>query len=231
MCDGKAPPVGEFSAPLESCTANPAGRLLKVTDIVESIRALKKRPDQQILVSGIFGWPAGNAMGATYRYVRTNQGIDVAPICQSGNGEAAAGLRLKQFVESFGTSGSFFSICQDDFRPALKTIGEKLAAKLGNPCISAPVVDTKPAPGVQPDCQVIDRIPSTGGFKDEPLPPCSSNTRSASGACWTLVEDGTCGDSGFKIDVDRGGKLATPGTQQAIKCLTCAKAGDARCKH
>jgi hypothetical protein len=230
LCDGKSPPVGVFDAPLDSCMPNPGGPLIKVQEIVESIRALKKRPDQQILVSGIFGWP-GNTTGAQYRYVQTNQGIDVAPICQSGNGEAAVGLRLKQFVESFGAAGTFFSICQDDFSPAMKAIGEKLAAKLGNPCISAPVVDTKPAPGVQPDCQVIDRIPATGGFKDEPLPPCTSGNRSASGACWNLVEDGTCGDSGFKIDVDRGGKLATPGTQQAIKCLTCARPGDARCMH
>jgi hypothetical protein len=84
---------------------------------------------------------------------------------------------------------------------------------------------------VQPDCQVIDRIPSGNGFKDEPLPPCSNNTRSPSGACWRLAADGTCSDSGFKVEVDRGPKMATPGTQQAIKCLTCAKPGDTRCKH
>ncbi|HXU80158.1 MAG TPA: hypothetical protein VN914_02090 [Polyangia bacterium] len=230
FCDGKAPPVGVFDVPLESCMPNPAGRLIKVTDIVDSIRALKKRPDQQILVSGIFGWP-NNPTGARYRYVQANQGIDVAPICQSMNGDAAAGLRLKQFVESFGASGTFFSICQDDFSPAMKTIGEKLAAKLGNPCISAPVVDTKPTvAGVQPDCQVIDRVPAKGGYKDVPLPPCSSGNR-VDGACWNLAADGTCGDSGFKIDVDRGGMLATPGTQQAIKCLTCTKPGDMRCMH
>jgi hypothetical protein len=239
VCDGKEPPVGVFDAPLESCKPDDAPRmdgalkigLIKVGDIVDSIRALKKRPDQQILVSGIFGWPK-NALGARYRYIQTNQGIDYAPICQSASGgDANGGLRVKQFVDSFGANGQVFSICEEDFSPAMKQIGDKLAAKLGNPCISAPVVDTKPDPGVQPDCQVIDRIPATGGFKDDPLPPCSTGKKSQGGACWNLVNDPTCGDSGFKIDVDRGGQLATPGTQQAIKCLTCAKPGDARCKR
>jgi hypothetical protein len=128
LCSGKSPPVGVFDDALENCTANPGGRLIKVAEIVDSIRAVKKRPDQQILVSGVFGWPAGT--GARYRYVQASYGIDVAPICESPNGEAAVGLRLKAFVESFGASGSFFSICNGDFSPALKAIGEKLAVRL-----------------------------------------------------------------------------------------------------
>jgi hypothetical protein len=129
LCEGKAPPIAPFAAPLESCQANPAGRLIKVNEMVDSIRALKKRPDQQIFVSGIFGWP-GNATGAVYRYAPTAQGIvDVAPICQSAGGDAFAGLRLKTFVESFGANGSFFSICQNDFAPALKRVGEVLAGR------------------------------------------------------------------------------------------------------
>jgi len=95
---------------------------------VSIIRALKKDP-RKILVSGIFGWP-NNPTGARYRYINTPQGVDVAPICQSMGGDAAAGLRLKSFVESFGGSGSFFSICQDDFAPALKQLGEVLATRL-----------------------------------------------------------------------------------------------------
>ena len=228
LCSGKSPPVGPYDDALENCTANPGGRLLKVKEIVDSIRALKTRPDQQILVSGIFGWPS-NATGARYRYLQTGQGIDVAPICQSANGEAAVGLRLKQFVESFGSSGSYFSICNDDLSPALKQIGEKLAGKLGNVCVGAPLVDTAPEPGVQPSCQVVDRIPVAGGFKEELIPSCSGGMRSTSGACWTLVVDPSCVVSGFKIEVDRGGKAAAPGAQELLRCLACDKAGDPRC--
>jgi hypothetical protein len=232
LCDAKSPPVGVFDAPLENCTPNPNGRLIKVNDIVDSIRALKMRPDQQILVSGIFGWP-NNPTGARYRYLQTNQGIDVAPICTSANGEAAVGLRLKQFVESFGTGGSYFSICDGDFSPALKQIGDKLAEKLSNTCITAKLADTRPEQGVQADCQVIDRVPAGTGYKDDPIPPCSSNTRSQGGACWKLTVDPSCADSHYKMDVDRGNTMAPQGTQQAIKCLTCAntKNPDSRCGY
>jgi hypothetical protein len=226
VCAGMQPPIAPFMMPLENCQPATNTRLIKVQDFVDSIKALKKRPEQQILVSGIFGWPL-NTTGALYRYAVGDQGLDFSPICESpGNGRANAGLRLKAFVESFGTSGSFFSICEDDFRPAMKQIGEKLAAKLGNPCITAPVVDTKlDMPGVQPDCQVVDRVPMGAGYMDQPLPFCGSGKT----PCWRLTNDAACTDSGFKIDVDRGGMLALPGTQQSIKCLTCARAGDARC--
>jgi hypothetical protein len=231
LCDGKQPPVGLFEAPLDNCVAADGGRLIRVGEIVDSIKALKKRPDQQILVSGIIGWP-GSTTGATYRYIQGRDGIDAAPICMSSNGgDAYAGLRLKQFVESFGSSGSFFSICVEDFSPAMKQIGEKLAAKLGNTCITAPIADTKAEAGLQADCQVTDRVPSGGGYTNELIPPCSSNQKSASGACWNLTGDASCDASGYKIEVDRGGKSATPGTQQSIKCLTCAKPDDMRCQR
>jgi hypothetical protein len=234
LCKNAPPPLIAFDEPLENCTVNPNPRTIKIPDIVESIRKLKPRPDQQILVSGIFGWP-NNATGARYRYVNTQQGTDVAPICQSAGGDAAVGLRMKAFVDSFGASGSFFSICQDDFSPAMKTIGEKLAAKLGNTCIAAPVVDTSPAGGIQADCQVIDRVPTPGapgGVKDVALAPCSANGGQA--PCWELAENRECTLSGYRMDVKRT-TMAAPGTQQAIKCLTCAQRpngvmSDTRCK-
>jgi hypothetical protein len=226
LCKGMEPPINEFSAPLTDCDSNEAGRLISVQAMVESIKKVKRNPDQQILVSGIFGWP-NNTTGAEYRYVKGRDGIDYGSICQSANGDATAALRMKKFVDSFKENGSFFSICQDDFRPAMKQIGEKLAAKLGNPCITAPLVDIKPAEaGVQADCQVIDAEPGDNGAapKLTPLPPCGSGAM----PCWKLAADTSCGDSGFKIDVQRS-VLPKPGTQQAIKCLTCAKPDDARC--
>jgi hypothetical protein len=132
---------------------------------------------------------------------------------------------MKKFIESFGTNGSFFPICQNDFRPAMKQIGEKLAAKLGNPCISAPLVDVAPDTGIQADCQVVDQIPSGTSFTYKALPRCDRGTP----PCWKLAADTSCTESGYKIDVDRAGVLAVPGTQQAIKCLTCASASDPRC--
>jgi hypothetical protein len=233
LCEGKEPPIAPFDAPLESCTARDGGRLIKVSELVASIRNLKKRPDQQIAVSGIFGWPRFPA-GARYKYVGTMVGTDVGAICSSSNGDAAVGLRMKAFVESFGAAGSFFSVCQDDYAPTMKQIGERVASQMNSRCINAPVVDTQAdQPGVQADCQVIDRIPASvaGGYQDQPVPPCSSGGRSASGACWQLVVNLTCSTSGLQIDVDRGGKLPVPGAQQVIRCATCSGPADPRCRR
>jgi hypothetical protein len=232
LCNGMTPPVAPFTAPLASCEPNEtaSNRLLKVSDLVESIRGVKPRPDQQIIVSGIFGWPNNNTLtGAMYTYAKNKDGaLDYDQICESNNGKATAALRMKKFVDAFGQNGTFFSICQDDFRPAMQQIGVKLAAKLGNPCISAPLIDIKPDPGVQADCQVIDQEPGDNGATvARPLPPCGKGAT----PCWKLAADPMCTESGYKIDVDRGGILAKPGTQQAIKCLTCAKPDDERCKR
>jgi hypothetical protein len=128
LCGGMPPPIAPFDVPLETCQARPAGRLLAVNDIVAAIRGYKARPDQQILVAGFFGWPL-EPQGARYRYVQTNQGVDVGPICQSMRGETAVGLRLKAFVESFGGAGLFTSICDPDFRPTLQRLGQAVAAR------------------------------------------------------------------------------------------------------
>lgn len=130
VCNGMSPPLAPFQAPLASCQSNEAGRLIKVRDIVESIRSLKQRPDQEIVVAGIFGWPSPAGPAAPYRYVMEREGLDVAPICDTqSHGVSYPGLRLKQFVDGFGASGSVHSACENDLAPALQQIGQKLAAR------------------------------------------------------------------------------------------------------
>ncbi|HXU81363.1 MAG TPA: hypothetical protein VN914_08195, partial [Polyangia bacterium] len=106
---------------------------LRCEEIVDSIRALKRRPDEQILVAGIFGWAVMPA-GAHYQYVLTRPGLDLAPVCNSmaagSGGEGYPGLRLKAFVESFGASGTFASICEDAIGPGLMGFAQKLASRL-----------------------------------------------------------------------------------------------------
>jgi len=82
------------------------------------------------LFGSCFGWPV-DEIAPQYRYVSERNTIDYAPICQSANGTATAGLRLERFVEAFGANGSFASICHDDFRPALQRIGQRLGGMVG----------------------------------------------------------------------------------------------------
>src|SRR5262249_34570032 len=129
---------------------------------------------------------------------------------------ATGSLRIKKFVDSFGANGSMHTICTQDFSPAMKQIAEKLASKIGTPCITAPLFDIDPnMAGLQADCQVLDRIPAPGGYMDVPLPQCGKGPQ----PCWSLAMDNTCA-GGYKVAVDRGGKMAAQGTQQAIKCRT-----------
>ena len=134
VCGGQMPPQAPFSAPLSQChPADAGGRLIKVSDFVDSVKALKSHPDDDILVAGLFGW--SDQPGAEYRYATPAgvpaQTLEYQPICSSVNGSATAALRLKRFVEGFGANGTFRSICDDDFRPAMKHIGEALRRRLG----------------------------------------------------------------------------------------------------
>jgi hypothetical protein len=226
LCDGKAPPVGPFSAPLASCTAAPAGRLIAVDELVASIRALKKDPDHQIIVSAITGKPDDDG-SALYRYGPAPPvgELDYLPICQGANGKATAPLRTRRFVEAFAANGSLHSICADDFRPAMSAIGSKLRTIMARACLDAPPADTRPdQPALQPQCIVTERSP---GAAATVLPACSG----ANTPCWSLLPDQSCAASGFKVSVDRGGVLPPPGTEQTVKCLTCARPDDPRCQR
>ena len=131
LCNGQSPPVAAFSVPLTSCQAKEDGRLIAVANVITSVRALKARPDQQIFVSAIAGWPADPS---TARYTYGNRvgamDLDYLPICQGPAGSATAALRIKQFVDAFGAHGSLHSICDADFAPAMRALGDQLAAAM-----------------------------------------------------------------------------------------------------
>jgi hypothetical protein len=213
------PPDADFSSPLEACEPVTGGPLHDVEDLARFVRDLK-RPPYRVLVSGIFGWPA--ASGGTYRVGRSSNGRwDYAPICQSSNGEATAGLRLERFISALGGTKSIHSICDGDFGPALRAIGD-VDAEL---CLTSPLADTRPEPGLQPDCRVTEDGPDELAGHGTPVPPCGAGT---GGACWQVLPDrGKCA-WGYFLDLPRS-EPPPVGTRLSVKCLTCARAGDPRC--
>jgi hypothetical protein len=127
LCDGSPPPASVFSTPLDHCTAAPdgGGKLVPIQSFVDDMRLLRT---QSISVSVIGGWPvdaadAKYAIGYSSMAARSNL-LGAVPICQSANGSAAVGLRMKQFVDAFGAAGRFISICQDDFSEAMAQVGD-----------------------------------------------------------------------------------------------------------
>jgi hypothetical protein len=233
-CGGQMPPDADFSAPLAECKPTEHGALIDVQTFVDQIRALKSDPNK-ILVSGIFGWPAGAGeykVGKQIVDERTGRlgGWDYLPACQSMNGNATAALRVKQFVDGFGTNGAFESICSDDFRPVLKRIGVNLGKVIGGPlCIETPPVDTSPAPGVQVDCVVSESVPASGG-EESYLPACTEHSTKP---CWELVDgtDASTCATGLAVKLQRHGQPVPPESRVAIKCRTCVRPDDPRCQR
>lgn len=228
ICDGKAPPAGVFRTDLANCTSTPRGRLIPVEEVASYVKGLKTTPEK-VIVSAITGLP-GTPQGAKYAFLTNMDGeLDVEPICAAEGGTAAPSPRIEQFVKAFGQNGSLHSICSGDFSPALKRIGELIALKLNPGCIDARLIDTDPAmAGVQPECTVVDRLPNGADFDETVIPECGKGGP----PCWRLQAAGEGGNTcpnQPRVQVDRGGREATPGTLQAVKCRTCERANDPRC--
>ncbi len=213
VCNGKAIPnygpemgytgTNPFVANFADCDAKDAADrrslpLIRIRDLIDGVKAVKEHPDEQILVSGIIGWPTkGDLTGVQYRIDKdpTAQPAeqqklwDYMPICTIPSEKAAdgniykayAGLRLKKFIDGFG--GQTFSLCDQDFTPAMSQIGNALARKLKPACVPQALMDVDPdRPGTQAECQIADaracERPGQGscpqsGFKEDPLPQCS----------------------------------------------------------
>jgi hypothetical protein len=199
-----------FSSPLSDCAPkeprNPNDPaylpLIGVQDMVDWVNRVKPRPTEQILVSGIIGWPANNdASTVNFQIGKDPTTLPVPsdtywtymPICSVPSMKAAdgniykayGGLRLKNFIDAYGDHGQTFSICNPDFTDAMTQIGDAIVRAMRPGCVPYPLMDTDPkAPGIQPECQAFDRIPcdlpGSGdclviGYTETPLPECTDD--------------------------------------------------------
>jgi hypothetical protein len=150
---------------------------------------------------------------------------------------ATGGLRLSAFIDEFGENGLKYSICERDFAPAMKGIGDALAKRLQNLCVDAKLMDVDlVTPGLQPDCRVAYRTPQTspdGSItyveSPESLPMCAAGAtpETVASDCWQIAHDlAKCPASGQLITMVRtaaeiaNGPLA-PGTKISMQCWTC----------
>jgi hypothetical protein len=214
--------------------------------MAEEIKTLKRRPDEQIFVAGIFGWPLTEAdmMTAVYKIAPIpNPNVadtahprvyDSWPVCYDPDHppsnpdpatgfdtEAAAwgatsGLRLGAFIDEFGENGVKFSICQPDFSAAMSKIGHSLGKKLLNLCA--------PARGGQYDtCTAHLLIPDdNGNLVEDPavVPRCGGDL--ASERCYALsTSPSMCPGDSYLVEVKQVGSPAhalPPGTLLSFTC-------------
>jgi hypothetical protein len=200
-----------FSHPFSDCTAksqlNPNPNytympLIDVQDMVDSVNWVKgPMASSKIFVSGIIGWPSNtDPSSVQYQIGKDSTSLppsqqnlwDYMPICtvpsiHSADGniyKAYGGLRLKKFIDAFGDNGKVFSICNPEFADALSQTGGVLASaiKSDGGCVPSALLDADPnTPGIQPECQVLDKlacgVPGAGsclvtGYQENYLSEC-----------------------------------------------------------
>ena len=240
LCNGQSVRASrDFRSTLGACqpyarrpgdSAQRLQRLIDVEEFVAFVKALKRGDDQRIVVSSIIGWsddpqaPYGLLERATPWGASE---LDLQPVCsRPETGTAAPGIRLHSFTTRFRNS-TVHSICQSDLKEAMRQIGRKMALVIADTCISAPLQDTDAdRAGLQPDCQVHERVPREGGgYTEQALPSCDRGSR----PCWELSSDATCG-SGYRTVVRRPADAPPPtGTVQTVRCLTCTSPTRNRC--
>lgn len=210
LCGGVRPPRSPASNLMDCRPAEGAGKLVPVADYVAFLKGVKRNP-RDVLVAAIAA-PAGPYT------VQTDGGgaTEMAHSCNAGKAFGDPAIRVKAFVDAFGELGSFTSICESSYAPAMDVIAHKIGQVLGDACIAAPLVDVDPdLDGLQADCSVVDESPTADGNGTvlTPLGSCDL----ASGPCWRLVPESKCSISGRKLVIDRP-TPAPSGTITSIKC-------------
>jgi hypothetical protein len=160
--------------------------LIRIRDMIDSVNGVKDRPMEQILATGIIGWPQ-DLNGVKYEIGKDSTSKpdeeqklwDYMPICklpdqQSVDGniyKAYGGFRLKRFLNGFQQPNetNAFSICHpDNFPDAMASIGTALGKRLAPGCINYALADADPYhDGIQADCTVLQMVscdePGEGG--------------------------------------------------------------------
>jgi len=250
---------------------NPLLEIARLADSVKQLKGGAETADERILVAGIYGKPRADEGDGTYKIDYTPDPTpgaaqdakiwDYWPVCYdpefppkaSGFDPVAAergawgGLRIAAFLDEFPARNRLaYSICESDYGPAMKGIGEALSALMGDLCVPYKLVDQSDAPGLQADCRVAYRIPrqvddgkgNTGIAYDEQkgsLPMCDA-TRTPD--CWEVIfgnEQGTelerraaksCpaknNAPSQMVNVVRSPGSSLPdGTKAVMQCSTC----------
>ena len=164
LCGGMSPPL-TMAGTLSGCQSAEDGVLLRVSDVVSSLKSLKADPNM-ILVAALSGPPE------PFTVELDPPGLPddpkpwpaLAPSCASGDGSVSArpGVRLEQWVYAFGHNGVVAPLC-DDAGTSLQTVASGLVAVLGPACLAGPFAEKSGPHGPRPDCTITDFAAAPSG--------------------------------------------------------------------
>jgi hypothetical protein len=216
----------------ENCvSAEDSGELIPVAAFAAGVKSLKPEPDGQILVASIQGPVTPYRINWKTPAVMTDgPWPEIAHSCMVTSGTLASfadpGVRIQQFVQAFGARSRVYSICDDNFAPALTTTGMLAAQLLRANCLTGTLVDADRDPdnGVQPECAVSESVPNGAGTGtvDSVVPACASNGNSS--PCWALVAptaNVSCPANSSVLEINRGGVIPPANTRVSIECSIC----------
>jgi len=222
----------------DGCESNEDGYLLSARDTAERLKALKPGSPGMVLAAAITGVPTPYTVHwtkSTNNDTSCGGALCAWPVishsCMATGGTAAGsyadpGVRIKAFVDQFGSNGLTTSICEDSFAPALDTIAELINVKLRQSCIAGQVAN-KPGTS-QPDCTVVNHVRnSENQIIDQPVAACADNGNTA--PCWRLIDppdrtDADCPAPYQILDPDmiKDPKVAADAVKNAtVNCAIC----------
>lgn len=148
--------------------------LSRYIDRVQAIEDQKRELvfDAEVLVSLIGGVGNDGAMHFTPGSTSDPEfegEVAIAPGCSTSEGEALPPMRLAEFADAFAADAAY-SVCSDNYSPALEGIANKLLSQARPRCFSACATDADAATLLlEPTCRVEQRpLGGTG----EPIVAC-----------------------------------------------------------
>jgi hypothetical protein len=217
MINGKLqhPPRDMSTGELQGCRSAEDGRLVKVSDAVTALKALKEDP-AAVFLAAVTGpaTPYVVGLGPSLIPGTGEMWPFVQHSCVSGDAPptyADPAVRLAQAVAGFGSHGFLGSICDDTMGPTLNAISTRLSRPMAAACVPTP----EPA---GPGCTVVDRGTDDRGNRTATRVPSCADSGGAT-PCWHLVDDAAaCGAGQQRLEVDRGGVVAQAVRFTAIDC-------------
>lgn len=192
--------IGENGDPANDAVLRPLSRY---TSFVQEFENNKQAitPDQEVLVALIGGVNSDGTI--TYQDALSDaefqNDFGVGPGCESTAGRAVPPVRLAEFANEFavGDARNMFSICDDNYAPALEAIAEAIADQVKPACMPACVADSDPVTEtLEPSCVLVQEAPrEDGSFEETTIPACNPDGSFPSdnvNVCFqALVDDGT----------------------------------------
>jgi hypothetical protein len=174
-----------------SCRASDEGYLMRVKDVADALKGLKRDPSQ-VIVAAITGpntpytvtWKAPSLTDMTCGAASCPWPVIGHSCTAADTSFADPSIRIGEFVAQFGANGLLLPICSGSFGPSLDRIAMLINASLQPPCIVGQVA-TKPG-SAELDCTVVSHTSDgAGGYTDSIVPSCA--TPGATMPCWQLT--------------------------------------------